>query len=142
MSIQAVKAVEVGEGIVSASRRGSQVHDEIHYDGDARRFHRRTNRAGGIEGGMTNGEEVRVTGYMKPLSTLPRPLHTVNVVTKEEATAVVERTDTCAILAAGVIGEAMVALTLASAFLEKFGGDSLGETRLNLHTYLAQVREY
>jgi chorismate synthase len=142
MSIQAVKAVEVGEGVASASRRGSQVHDEIHYDGDARRFHRRTNRAGGIEGGMTNGEEVRVTGYMKPLSTLPRPLHTVNVVTKEEATAVVERTDTCAILAAGVIGEAMVALVLADAFLEKFGGDSVIETRRNYATYMAQVREF
>src|SRR2546428_637785 len=89
----------------SSGRWGSRVHDEIFYDDVARRFHRRTNRAGGIEGGMTNGEEVRVTGYMKPLSTLPRPLHTVNVVTKEATVAVVERTDTCAILAAGVIGE-------------------------------------
>ncbi len=142
MSIQAVKAVEVGEGISAASRRGSTVHDEIHYDEDMRRFYRRTNRAGGIEGGMSNGEEIRVTGYMKPLSTLPRPLHTVNVVTKEEAAAVVERTDTCAVPAAGIIGEAMVAFTIADAFLEKFGGDSVSETRRNLHTYLAQIREF
>jgi len=142
MSIQAIKAVEVGEGIAASARRGSKVHDEIHYDAAAKRFLRHTNRAGGIEGGMTNGEEVRITGYMKPLSTLPRPLHTVNVVTKEEATAVVERTDTCAILAAGVIGEAMVAHTIADAFLEKFGGDGVVETRRNLHTYLAQIREF
>jgi chorismate synthase len=142
MSIQAIKAVEVGEGIVSAGRRGSRVHDEIYYDEIARRFHRLTNRAGGIEGGMTNGEEIRVAAYMKPLSTLPRPLHTVNVVTKEETSAVVERTDTCAILAAGIIGEAMFALTIADLFLEKFGGDNVVETRRNLHTYLAQVREF
>ena len=142
MSIHAVKAVEIGRGIPASSRRGSQVHDEIHYSADARRFHRRTNRAGGIEGGMTNGEEVRVTGYMKPLSTLPRPLHTVDVETKKEAKATVERTDTCAITAAGVIGEAMVMLTLADAFLDKFGGDSLMETRRNYTTFLAQVREF
>jgi chorismate synthase len=142
MSIQAVKAVEVGDGIAAASRRGSQVHDEIHYDDQARWFYRRTNRAGGVEGGMTNGAEVRATGYMKPLSTLPRPLHTVDVITKEEAEAVVERTDTCAIRAAGVIGEAVMALELAGAFLDKFGGDSLHETRRNHTSYMAQVRDY
>lgn len=142
MSIHAVKAVEVGDGIAAASRRGSTVHDEIDYDAPSRRFFRRTNRAGGIEGGMTNGEEVRVTGFMKPLSTLPRPLRTVNVVTKEGTTAAVERTDTCAIAAAGVIGEAMVALVLADAFIEKFGGDSIGEARRNLTAYQAQVREF
>lgn len=142
MSIHAVKGVEVGQGIAASTRRGSRVHDEIHYDADRRRFRRKTNSAGGIEGGMTNGEEVRVTGYMKPLSTLPRPLHTVDVETKEEASAVVERTDTCAITAAGVIGEAMVMLVLADAFLEKFGGDSIAEVRRNYAMYMAQVREY
>ncbi|MBI3447730.1 MAG: chorismate synthase [Acidobacteria bacterium] len=142
MSIQAIKAVEIGEGVAAASLRGSAVHDEIFYDAGVKRFFRRTNRAGGIEGGMSNGEEIRVTGFMKPLSTLPKPLRTVDLVTKEEAQAVVERTDTCAILAAGVIGEAMVALTIADTFLEKFGGDGVEETRRNLHTYLAQVREF
>ena len=142
VSIHAVKGVEVGDGLACASRRGSTVHDEIHYDEGARRFYRRTNHAGGIEGGMSNGEEMRVTGYMKPLSTLPRPLHTVDLVTKEEAAAVVERSDTCAIAAAGVIGEAMVAFVVASAFLEKFGGDSVTEIRRNHATYLAQVREF
>ncbi len=142
LSIHAVKAVEIGEGFAAASRRGSAVHDEIHYDRSARRFHRATNRAGGLEGGMTNGEEVRATGYMKPLSTLPRPLRTVDVATKEEAEAVVERTDTCAIAAAGIIGEAMVALVLADAVLEKFGGDHVAETRRNWATFMAQVREF
>jgi chorismate synthase len=142
LSIHAVKAMEIGDGFAAASRRGSAVHDEICYDAAGRRFHRRTNRAGGIEGGMTNGEEVRVTGYMKPLSTLPRPLRTVNVVTKQDSLAAVERTDTCAVAAAGVIGEAMVALTLADALLEKVGGDGVAETRRNLEAYLAQVREF
>jgi chorismate synthase len=91
---------------------------------------------------MTNGEEIRVTGFMKPLSTLPRPLRTVNVLSKAETTAAVERTDTCAIAAAGIIGEAMVALVLADAFMEKFGGDSIGEARRNLEAYEAQVREF
>jgi chorismate synthase len=142
MSIHAVKAVEVGEGFASASRRGSKAHDEIFYDGGRRLFYRNTNRAGGVEGGMTNGEEVRVRGYMKPLSTLPRPLHTVDLVTKEETSAVVERTDTCAVAAAGVIGEAMVALVLADALLEKFGGDSLAEICRNHAAYMIQVREF
>lgn len=142
LSIQAVKAVEIGQGISSASRRGSRVHDEIHYDKDRRRFYRKTNRAGGIEGGMSNGEEIRVTGFMKPLSTLPRPLRTVDLTTKEETEAVVERTDTCAIASAGVIGEAMVALVLADAVLEKFGGDHVVELRRNWSTYMAQVREF
>jgi chorismate synthase len=142
MSIPAVKGVEVGEGIASASGRGSSVHDEIFFDENLKRFYRRTNRAGGVEGGMTNGEEVRVAGYMKPLSTLPRPLKTVNVETKEAADAVVERSDACAIAAAAVIGEAMVAVVLASALLDKFGGDSLTETKRNYATYMAQIRDF
>ncbi len=142
LSIHAIKAVEIGEGVAAASRRGSAVHDEIYYDRNVRRFYRKTNRAGGIEGGMTNGEEVRVTGYMKPLSTLPRPLRTVDVSTKDDAEAVVERTDTCAIASAGIIGEAMVALVLADAVLEKFGGDHVAEMRRNWATYMAQVREF
>ncbi len=142
LSIHAIKAVEIGEGVAAASRRGSAVHDEIYNDRNVRRFYRKTNRAGGIEGGMTNGEEVRVTGYMKPLSTLPRPLRTVDVSTKDDAEAVVERTDTCAIASAGIIGEAMVALVLADAVLEKFGGDHVAETRRNWATYMAQVREF
>jgi len=141
MSIHAIKAVEIGDGIAAASRRGSTVHDEIHFDASGKGFHRSTNRAGGIEGGVTNGEDVLVTGYMKPLSTLPSPLRTVDLVTKRPADAVVERTDTCAIAAAGVIGEAMTALVLARACLEKLGGDSIGEVRRNLEAYKAQVRD-
>ena len=142
LSIHAVKAVEVGDGVAAAQRFGSQVHDEIHYDAAARRFIRRTNRAGGLEGGMTNGEEVRVTAYLKPLSTLPQPLASVDLVDKTPVQATVERTDTCVIAAAGVIGEAMTAVVLAEAFLEKFGGDSLGETMRNHAGYLRQLEEY
>ena len=142
LSIQAVKAVEIGEGVAGAARHGSQVHDEIHYDARARRFYRRTNRAGGLEGGMTNGEEIRATAYLKPLSTLPRPLRTVDLVDKSEAQAAVERTDTCVIAAAGVIGEAMMALTLASALLEKCGGDSMAELERNLAAYRRQLEEF
>jgi chorismate synthase len=142
MSIPAVKAVEIGEGVDAAFLRGSQVHDEIHYDEDGRRFYRETNRAGGMEGGITNGEEILVTGFMKPLSTLPTPLKTVDLVTKEDREAVVERTDTCAVAAAGVIGEAMVALVLAAACLEKFGGDSMVETERNHAAFAAQVRAF
>ncbi|MGH9870706.1 MAG: chorismate synthase [Candidatus Polarisedimenticolia bacterium] len=139
LSIQGVKGVEVGEGVAGATRRGSLVHDEIHYDASTRRFSRHTNRAGGIEGGMSNGEEIRVTGYLKPLSTLPRPLRTVDLVDKTPVQAAVERTDTCVVPAAGVIGEAMTGLVLAGAFLEKFGGDSIDETGRNLRGYLAQL---
>ncbi|HZI92926.1 MAG TPA: chorismate synthase [Patescibacteria group bacterium] len=142
LSIHAVKAVEVGDGFAAATRTGSQVHDEIHYDDATRRFYRRTNRAGGIEGGMTNGEEVRSTAYLKPLSTLPRPLQSVDLVDKTRVEATVERTDTCVIAAAGVIGEAMAAIVLTTAFLEKFGGDSLQETRRNYEGYLTQLDGY
>ncbi len=142
LSIHAVKAVEIGDGVGGAARPGSQVHDEIFYDAAARRFTRRTNRAGGIEGGMTNGEEVRATCHLKPLSTLPRPLRSVDLIDKTEAQAVVERTDTCVVSAAGVIGEAMTAVVLAEAFLEKFGGDSIQETERNWRGYLRQLEAY
>jgi len=142
LSIHAVKAVEIGDGIAAAGETGSRVHDEIHYDGGARRFFRKTNRAGGIEGGMTNGEEIRATIFLKPLSTLPRPLHSVDVVDKSDVEATVERTDTCVVAAAGVIAEAMMAIVLAEAFLEKFGGDSIAETGRNVQGYLDQVRSY
>ncbi len=141
-SIPSVKAVAVGDGVEAASASGAAFHDEIFYDQKGRRFYRKTNRAGGIEGGMTNGEEVRVRGYVKPLSTLPRPLHSVELKSKQEFQAQVERTDVSAIAAAGVVGEAMVAFVLAQAFLEKFGGDSLVETRRNHTGYLEQLRAY
>jgi chorismate synthase len=142
LSIHAVKAVEIGDGVAAAARLGSQVHDEIHYDAATRRFNRRTNRAGGLEGGMTNGEEVRVTSYLKPLSTLPQPLASVDLVDKTPVQATVERTDTCVVAAAGVIGEAMMAIALAEAFLEKFGGDSVAETTRNHAGYLRQLEEF
>ena len=141
-SIPAVKAVSIGDGVGAASRFGSEVHDEIFYAAEERRFHRPTNRAGGIEGGMTNGSEVRVTGYMKPLSTLPRPLRSVDLRTHAPADAAFERTDTTAIRAAGVIGEGMVAYVLAEAMIEKFGGDSLEEMRRNLAGYREQIARY
>ena len=141
-SIQSVKAVSVGAGVESAAAIGSEFHDEIFYDGSARRFYRKTNHAGGIEGGITNGEEVRVRVYVKPLSTLPRALHSVDLKSKEEFQAQVERTDVSAIAAAGVVGESMVAIVLAEAFLEKFGGDSIGETSRNHRGYLEQLRAY
>ncbi len=142
LSIHAVKAVEIGDGVAAAGELGSRVHDEIHYDSGARRFFRETNRAGGLEGGMTNGEEIRATIFLKPLSTLPRPLRSVDLVDKSEVEATVERTDTCVVAAAGVIAEAMTAIVLAEAFMEKFGGDSIAETERNVRGYLDQVRAF
>ena len=142
MSIQAVKAVELGSGIENAARPGSRVHDEIGYDRAQSRFTRPSNRAGGLEGGITNGEDVVVRGYLKPISTLRRPLESVDFQTKEPVKAAYERSDVCVVPAAGVVGEAMVALTLARAFLEKFGGDSLEETRRNFQGYQEQVRKF
>jgi chorismate synthase len=142
MSIQAVKAVEIGSGVSASARPGSQVHDEIFYDTHARRFYRMTNRAGGLEGGMTNGEMVRIRGYLKPLSTLRRSLMSVNILTKEAAPAAFERSDVTAITAAGVIGEAMVAIVLAQAMREKFGGDSLQEMKRNYDGYREQLGRY
>jgi chorismate synthase len=142
LSIQAVKGVSIGDGIEIAGGGGREAHDPIGYDLAARRFTRSTNRAGGIEGGMTNGEIVRLRGYLKPVSTLPHALLSVDLVTKEPFAADVERTDTAPIVAAGVVGEAMAALVLADAMLEKFGGDALRETRANLETYLRSLRDY
>jgi len=142
LSIQAVKAVSLGEGLERASGGGREAHDPIGYDAKERRFTRASNRAGGIEGGMTNGEVVRIRGYLKPLATLPRPLPSVDLVTKEPFVADVERTDTVPIVAAGVVGEAMVALVLADAMLEKFGGDALSETRANLDAYVERLRGF
>lgn len=135
MGIQAIKGVEVGDGFETARRRGSAAHDEIEsVDG---RIVRRTNRAGGIEGGMTNGEPLRVRAAMKPISTVPRALDTVDIASGEKAVAINQRSDVCAVPAAGVVAEAMVALELANAVVEKFGGDSVTETRRNIETYVA-----
>ena len=189
MSIHAIKAVEIGEGVANAGRPGSQVHDEIYfgasaagqqvatesappasaggtksggnstsdrqtdvdvnaasrppaYAGGSNRFHRPTNRAGGLEGGITNGEELRVRGYMKPISTLRKPLHSVDIDTKEENLAAFERSDITAVPAAGVIGEAMIAITLANSMREKFGGDSIDEMKRNFENYQNSVEVY
>ena len=142
MSIPAVKAVSIGAGVEASSLPGSEVHDEIAYNDETKEFIRETNRAGGLEGGITNGEEVRIRGHLKPLSTLRRPLRSVDIDTKREESAAFERSDITAVPAAGVIGEAMVALVLASAMREKFGGDSLGEMRRNLEAYREQLRGY
>jgi chorismate synthase len=142
VSMQAVKGVEVGFAAEGAASFGSKVQDTIHYDKGAHQFTRGANRAGGLEGGMTNGQDVLVRGMLKPISTLRRPLESVDLTTREPAAAAYERSDVCVVPAAGVIGEAMVAIVLAQAFLEKFGGDSLLETRRNFEGYLEQVRNY
>jgi len=142
MSIQAVKGVEIGEGVAGASSPGSEVQDEIGYDLEKKRFRRGANRAGGIEGGITNGEDVVVRGYLKPISTLRRPLLSADLVTKDPVKAAYERSDICVVPAAGVAGEAMVAFVLAGAFLEKFGGDSMEETRRNYDGYRKQLDEF
>jgi chorismate synthase len=142
MSIQAVKGVEIGAGVTAAGSYGSEVQDEISYDKSAHRFRRSSNRAGGLEGGITNGEDVIVRGYLKPISTLRRALGTADMVTKEPVQAAYERSDWCVVPAAGVAGEAMVALVLADAFLQKFGGDSLAETRRNFDNYARQIDEF
>jgi chorismate synthase len=134
MSIQSVKGVEVGDGFASAARPGSKAHDEI-----LPGLRRKTERAGGIEGGMSTGQTIRVRAAMKPFSTVPRPLSTVDLVTGEPAVAITQRTDTCAVPAGAVVGEAVVAHVVADAVLEKFGGDSLTETRRNLSGYVADL---
>jgi len=134
MGIQAIKGVEVGDGFASARRRGSQAHDEI--EKSAAGVRRRTNRSGGTEGGMSTGEILRVRAAMKPISTVPRALDTIDVVTGEAAKAINQRSDVCAVPAAGVVAEAMVALVLADAVEEKFGGDSVAEVQRNLRGYL------
>jgi chorismate synthase len=142
MSIQAVKAVEIGEGVANAARFGSEVHDEIGYDETARSFTRPTNRAGGLEGGITNGEELRVRGYLKPISTLRKALKSVDIETKKEELAAFERSDTTAVPAAGVIGEAMMAIVLANSMREKFGGDTIEEMRRNFENYRKSLQDY
>ncbi len=141
LSIHAVKAVEVGDGVLAASLQGSQVHDEIFY-AKGKGFHRSSNRSGGFEGGMTTGEPIVVRGFLKPLSTLKKPMRSVEINTKKPVVATVERTDVTTVPAAGVIGEAMVAFELAKAMLEKFGGDSLRELTRNRDGYLRQVRQF
>ena len=137
MGIQAIKGVEIGDGFTSASRRGSEAHDEIERIDGA--ITRQSNRAGGTEGGMTTGERLRVRGAMKPISTVPKALSTIDVATGESAKAINQRSDVCAVPAAGVIGEAMVALVLAEALLEKFGGDHIEETKRNFQSFLANI---
>jgi chorismate synthase len=142
MSIQAVKGVEIGAGIAAATSYGSEVMDEIGYNPTAKQFTRSSNRAGGLEGGITNGEDVVVRGYLKPISTLRTPLGTVDMVTKQPKSAAYERSDVCVVPAGGVAGEAMVSIVLAQAMIEKFGGDSLGEMRRNFDGYLRQLKEF
>ncbi|TQK31863.1 chorismate synthase [Arthrobacter sp. SLBN-53] len=139
MGIQAIKGVEIGDGFETARRRGSVAHDEIYPGPDG--IVRSTNRAGGLEGGMTNGQPLRVRAAMKPISTVPRALATVDMATGDEAVAIHQRSDVCAVPAAGVVVETMVALVLARAALEKFGGDSLTETKANVDSYLAAIAQ-
>jgi chorismate synthase len=147
MSLQAVKAVELGRGVTAASSPGSKVHDAIGYEaeqaeGKFTRFSREQNNAGGIEGGISNGEDVVVRGYLKPISTLRRPLGSVSFATREATKASYERSDVCVVPAAGVAGEAMVALTVARLVMEKFGGDSLRELKRNFESYCEQIKKY
>jgi len=142
MSIHAVKAVAIGAGAEASSLPGSEVHDEISYNEETKEFIRASNRAGGLEGGVTNGEEIRVRGHLKPISTLRRALRSVDIDTKQEERAAFERSDITVVPAGGVIGEAMVALVLAQTMREKFGGDSLGEMKRNFEGYREQLRGY
>ena len=144
MSLQAVKAVEIGAGVAAAFAPGSAVHDEIGYAASSgfTAFSRPHNNAGGIEGGVSNGEEIRVRGYLKPISTLRRPLQSVDFSTREPVKAAYERSDVCVVPAAGVAAEAMVALTLARTALDKFGGDSMTETLRNFQGYCQQLKTY
>ena len=141
MSIPAVKGVSFGMGFDVAARKGSAVHDEIIYSKD-KGFSRKTNNAGGIEGGMTNGEDIVIQAAMKPISTLKKPLASVNIKTKKKFSATVERSDVCAVPAAGVIGEAVAAIEIANAMIEKFGGDSVKEMKRNFEGYMEQVRKF
>ena len=140
MSIQAMKAVEIGDGLESARRRGSEAHDEIHYVDGA--FQRGTDRAGGTEGGMTTGQPLRVRVAMKPISTVMKPLQTVDVVTKEPQVAFRERSDVCAVPAAGVVAEQVVAIVLAQEMQRKFGGDTVGDFVAAVDDYRARLRDF
>ncbi|MEK6657615.1 MAG: chorismate synthase [Nitrospirota bacterium] len=140
MSIQAIKGIEIGLGFEAAKLFGSDIHDEIFYDKKNKRFYRKTNNAGGIEGGMTNGEEIIMRAAMKPIPTLMKPLSSVDIMTKKPFKASVERSDVCAVPAAAVVGEAVVAFEIANAMIEKFGGDSLSEMKRNYNGYMKYVR--
>ena len=142
MSIQAMKGVEIGMGFEAARRFGSEVHDEIYYEQDGKRFYRKTNNAGGLEGGITNGEPIVLRVAMKPISTLYNPKKSVDIETKEPFDATVERSDICTVPAAGVVGEAVIAFEMANAMIEKFGGDSLEEMKRNYDAYQAYVRSF
>ncbi len=142
MSIQAIKGVEIGMGFEAARLPGSKVHDEIYYGKSKGRFFRKTNNAGGIEGGITNGEDIVIRGAMKPIATLYKPLRSVDITTKRRFKASIERSDICAVPAASVIGEAVVALELAGAMLEKFGGDSMKEINRNYKAYMDYVGKF
>ena len=143
MSLQAVKAVELGRGVTAAAAMGSKVHDEIGIEGEGfTKFSRSSNNAGGIEGGISNGEEVVVRGYLKPISTLRRPLGSVSFATREPVKAAYERSDVCVVPAAGVAAEAMVALTIARLMIDKFGGDSLREMKRNFAGYAEQIQNF
>jgi chorismate synthase len=142
MSIPSVKAVEIGSGISGAQKLGSAVHDPIYYDSGKKRFFRNMNNAGGVEGGISNGADIRVRIYLKPIPTLRNPLGSIDVRTKLDSEAVIERSDTCVVPAAGVIAESVLGLVIAGAFLEKFGGDSLKEVELNYANYIQMLDEY
>jgi chorismate synthase len=142
MCIHAIKGVGIGLGTEVAFRPGSRVHDEITPPAGAREPMRPTNRAGGLEGGVTNGQDLRVTGYMKPIATLMKPLRSIDMTTMADAPAAIERSDVCAVPAAAVVGEAMVAFVLADAFLEKFGGDSVEEIARHYEATAAQVQQH
>jgi chorismate synthase len=138
LSIQAIKAVSIGDGVEVAGLPGSQAHDEIFWD-EQRGYYRETNRAGGLEGGMTTGDPLIVRGFMKPLPTLTKPLRSVDIATHEPAEALRERTDSCTVPAAGVVGEAMVAFVLADAYRQKFGGDHIDDVRASLRAYKQRI---
>lgn len=142
MSIQAMKGVEIGMGFGAARRFGSEVHDEIYYDRTDKAFIRKTNNAGGLEGGITNGEPIVMRVAMKPISTLYSPKKSVDIISKEPFDATVERSDICTVPAAGVVGEAVIAFEIANAMVEKFGGDSLDEMKRNFDGYQAYVRDF
>ncbi|RKY42201.1 MAG: chorismate synthase [Candidatus Makaraimicrobium thalassicum] len=141
MAIPAVKAVSIGSGIESAAKKGSQTHDAIAYDDAGKRFVRSSNSAGGLEGGVTNASSVVIRGFMKPIATLCTPLKSVDIDTKKESTAATERADVTAVPACGVVAESAVAFEIASAFLEKFGGDSMAEVRRNYRAYMEHLRQ-
>lgn len=140
MSIQAIKGVEIGLGFETARRLGSEVHDEIFYDKRSKKFYRKTNNAGGVEGGMSNGEDIIIRAAMKPIPTLMKPLKSVDIATKKPFEASIERSDVCAVPAAAVVGEAAAAFEIANAMIEKFGGDSLKEMKRNYSSYIKYVR--